>query len=125
MLFMSVTEETSQPERSPLKEEASQNMPFMSVTEETSQPERSPLKALAVANMPSMLVTEETSQPVRLPSKEAELLNMLLVLLTFDRSGASVAWYTMVEAELNALCMVVHSVSPHCSMDLSWREFGL
>ena len=41
---MSVTFETSHPERSPLKEEVSVNMPNMSMTDETFQLERSPLK---------------------------------------------------------------------------------
>ena len=62
MSVMSVTEETSQPEMSWLKEVASRNMLFMSVTEETSQPEMSPkLKEAAQWNMPCMLVTFETS----------------------------------------------------------------
>ena len=49
MLFMVVTEETSQLLRGWSKEEARQNMPLMVVTEETSQPEMSPSKEEASA----------------------------------------------------------------------------
>ena len=43
----SSTEETSQPEMSPLKEVAAENIAYMFSTEETSQPEMSPLKEVA------------------------------------------------------------------------------
>ena len=45
---MLVTEDTSQEDRSPLKEVASANIPYMLVTEETSQEDRSPLKEVAL-----------------------------------------------------------------------------
>ena len=48
---MSVTLETSQSERSPLKERAPRNIPDMSVTLETSHEERSELKEPPTANM--------------------------------------------------------------------------
>ena len=63
----------------------------MLVTEETSQPERSPLKEEAEKNMLDMLVTEETSQPERSPLKEEANRNIKLASSTPDRSGASVA----------------------------------
>ena len=37
--------------------------------------------------------------------------------VTFDRLGASVAWYSMKLAPAKASSMVVHSVPPHCSID--------
>ena len=53
MRFMSDTDDVFQPERSPLKEVASENMSFISVTAETSHPDRfaPPVKADAPLNM--------------------------------------------------------------------------
>ena len=51
---MPETDETFQPEMSPLKSEAPANMPFMWVTDETFQSEMSPLKSEAPMNMPYM-----------------------------------------------------------------------
>ena len=48
---MVVTEETSQEDMSPLKEDASANIWDMVVTEETSHEEMSPLKEEAPRNM--------------------------------------------------------------------------
>ena len=48
LLLSSVTEETSQPERSELNAVAEPNIERISVTEETSQPERSELNAGAI-----------------------------------------------------------------------------
>ena len=44
---MSVTDDTSQAPRSPLNEDAPENIPDRSATEDTSQVLRSPLNALA------------------------------------------------------------------------------
>ena len=57
MPAMSATCEVSHPERSWLKEEASENMYPMLVTPETSHPEMLPLNAWAPSNMPAMSVT--------------------------------------------------------------------
>ena len=62
----------------------------MSVTEETSQAERSPLKADPV-NIPVMSVTEETFQVERLPLNEAASANIHDMSVTRERSGSSVA----------------------------------
>ena len=84
----------------------------MSVTPETFQESRGWLKEEALLNMPVMLVTDETFQDDRSPLKERAMRNMSLMSVTLDRSGASVAWYTMRPAPSNASCMVVHSVPP-------------
>ena len=51
MQRISVTFDTSQRERSPLKEVASQNVPHSDVTFDTTQRERSPLKEVAEWNI--------------------------------------------------------------------------
>ena len=147
---MSVTDETSQPERGWSKEVAPSNMPNMLVAEETSQslrgwskevaPEnmlpmlmteetsqslRGWSKEVAPRNMPLMSVTEETSQEERSPSNEEASKNMSLMSVTPDRSGASVARYAMLAVPSNIPSMVVHSVPPHCSIDSSWDAFGI
>ena len=73
-------------------------MPDIPVTEETSQEERSPLKEEASKNMTLMSVTDETSQDERSPSKAVALPNMLDMSVTRLRSGESVALYTMLRA---------------------------
>ena len=70
-----------------------------------------------------MSSTCETSHPERFPLKAAASRNMLSMLGTPDRSGASDALYSMLEAPRNAEIMVVHSMSPHCSMDCSFCAF--
>ena len=70
---MAVTDETSQPERSPSKEKAPKNMLPMLVTDETSQPEMSPSKVEAKKNILFMLVTDETSQPLRCSPLKTEV----------------------------------------------------
>ena len=95
------------------------NIQFMLVTAETSQPEMSPLKEEAPLNVLSMLVTVETFQSERLPLKEEASRNMFCIEVTCDRSGASVALYSMPEAPQNAPLMEDHSMSPHWSMDAS------
>ena len=70
-------------------------------------------------NIPAMLVTEETFQEEMSPLKEEAPANICFVEATLERSGTSVALYTMPDAPLNAYSMVVHLASPHWSMDLS------
>ena len=84
---------------SPLKEEASRNMSFMSVTDETSQEEMSPLKEEASRNISFMSVTDE-------------------------RFGVSVARYIILEAPSKADFIDVHRISPHCSIDVSFRALA-
>ena len=48
--------------------------------------------------MPFMLVTFETSQPEMLPLKEEASPNMPDMSVTVERSGESVALYTMLRA---------------------------
>ena len=61
MLRKSVTDDTSQLDKSWLNELAERNMPLMSVTEDVDQAETSPLKAES-RNISAMLVTEDVSQ---------------------------------------------------------------
>ena len=49
---------------------------------------------------------------------------MAFMSVTPDRSGVSVAAYVMAEADLNALSMLVHPMSPHWSMDCSFCAFA-
>ena len=95
------------------------------VTDETSQPERLPLKAVAPKNMPFMSVTPETSQPERSPSNFSASRNMFCMEDTCERSGASVALYTMLDAPWNAPSIVVQVMFPHCSMDRSLSAFAV
>ena len=97
---------------SPLKEVAPENMDPMSVTDETVQEEMSPLKEVAPENMDPMSVTDETVQEEMSPLKEVAPENMPLMLATEDRSGLSVALYSMLEAPLNADSIVVHPMLP-------------
>ena len=112
---MSVTPETSQEEMSPLKEEASLNMTFISVTDEVFQEEMSPLKEEAPSNMNCILDTSETFQDEMLPLKEEAPRNIECMSETPDRSGTSVARYSMFDAPLNMPSMLDHSMSPHWS----------
>ena len=68
-----------------------------------------------------MSVTEETSHPERSPLKDWAEKNILDMSVTNDRSGASVARYTIFDAPLNACLMDSHCISPHCSIDCSFR----
>ena len=68
--------------------------------------------------MLDMSVTCETFQPEMLPLKD-EFSNMPLISCTPDRSGASVALYTMLDAPRKAFSMLVHCVSPHWSIETS------
>ena len=68
---------------------------------------------------------EETFHLERLPLKEGVERNMWDMSSTPERSGASSALYTMLEASRNAEFMVVHSVFPHCSMERSFAAFEL
>ena len=124
MLDMSSTCETSHPERGLLNSPALWNMEIILVTLETSHPERSPLKSPAPWNMPDMSVTPETFHEERSPLKSSAKENMESMSVTLDRSGASVARYSMLEAPRNADSIVVHSMSPHCSMDCSFGASG-
>ena len=81
-----------------MKSGALRNMEPMSVTCETFHEERSPLKSLAKRNMEPMSVTP-------------------------DKSGSSAALYFMLPALWNADSIVVHPMSPHCSMDCSLCAF--
>ena len=61
-----------------------------------------------------MLVTEDVFHPERLPLTLRAPLNMLSMLVTPDRSGASVALYTMLVALKNMSFTADHCVVPHC-----------
>ena len=67
---MSVTEETFQFDMLPLKDAVPKNIPCMFSTLETSQSERSWLKESALLNMSFILVTDETFQEDMLPLKD-------------------------------------------------------
>ena len=75
--------------------------------------------------MPDMSVTEETSQLERLPLKAVAPANIRVMSVTPERSGASSALYSMLEAPRNAEFMVSHSMFPHCSMDCSFAALVL
>ena len=64
-----------------------------------------------------MSVTDETFQDAMSPLKDDAFSNMLFVLFTPERSGASVALYTMLPAPWKAFSMPVHCVSPHWSIE--------
>ena len=96
----------------------------MSVAPETFQDDMSPWKALAASNIRFMSVTCETSQVERLPLKLVANLNISEMSVTADRSGASVARYTMFDAPLNAPLIDSQRMSPHCSIDCSFSEFS-
>ena len=96
----------------------------MSVIPETFQDDMSPLKARAIANMLLMSVTEETFQLERLPLKRRANMNISEVSVTADRSGASVARYTIFDAPLNAPLIDSQRMSPHCSIDCSFSELS-
>ena len=93
----------------------------MSVAAETFQPDMSPLKGRAMANIWDMSVTDETSQLERLPLNMKACMNISEVSVTADRSGASVARYTMFIAPLNAPLIDFQRMSPHCSIDCSFN----
>ena len=63
--------------------------------------------------MSDMSVTFETSQEERSPLKEEALSNMLDMSVTPERSGASPALYTMLEAPLKAFSIEAHEAVPH------------
>ena len=124
MPYMSVTAETFQAPRCRLKEVAPENSRVMSVTAETSQKFRCRLKESAPENIRDMSVTEETFHDDMSPLKEAASRNIPDMSVTRERSGTSVASYTMLEAPLKADSMVVHGVSPHWSIDASLAASG-
>ena len=66
-----------------------------------------------------MSVTDDTSQSEMSPLKDEALWNMKPVLVTRERSGVSVALYTMFDAPQNASHIDVHWAVPHWSMDTS------
>ena len=86
MRVISVTAETSQAERSPLKVFVLRNIWLMSVTLEVFHVEMSPLKEVAVWNMLAMLVTLDVSQVERSPLKREAAANMLLMSVTLEVS---------------------------------------
>ena len=87
MLLIVVTDETFQPEMSPLKEEARSNIQPMLVTMDVSHVERpSPVKLGANWNIPCMFLTFEVSQPERSPVKFVALRNISCMFLTFEVS---------------------------------------
>ena len=69
--------------------------------------------------MSLMSVTPETSQEDRSPSKDDAVRNMPPMSRTPDRSGTSVALYTMLRAPEKAFSILVHCVSPHWSIERS------
>ena len=81
---------------------AFRNIESMSVTLETFHPEMSPLKLVAFRNIESMSVTVETSHPEMSPLKLVAFRNIESMSVTPDRSGVSVALYTMLDAPRNA-----------------------
>ena len=66
-----------------------------------------------------MSVTREVSHPETSPSNEAAPSNIFDMRVTRDRSGASTARYTMLEAPAKAPAMPVQEIVPHWSMDRS------
>ena len=70
-------------------------------------------------NMWLMSVTEEVFHPERSPLKAVALWNMYLMSFTEDRSGVSVALYTMFVAPSKARSILVHDIYPHCHMAVS------
>ena len=115
------TPDTSQEVRFWLNEEASLNMKFMLVTSTVFHEDMSLLNVEVPSNMDSMSVTDEVSHLEMSPLKEEEA-NMYLVLVTPERSGESVALYTMLEAPLNAFSMLAHPMSPHWSIETSFAD---
>merc|ERR1719162_1298044 len=93
MLFIFVTEDTSQSETSPLKFVAYPNMLFIFVTEDTSQSETSPLNFVVSLNMLVIVVTEETSQleMSALTSFNSKILKILFIFVTSDVSKHLIA----------------------------------
>ena len=89
MLFMFVTEDTSQSPIGWLNAAASRNMVPMLVTEDTSQPPIGWLNAAAFSNKSPMSVTEDTSQPPIGWLNAAAPENMKCMLVTEDTSHAS------------------------------------
>ena len=71
-----------------------------------------------------MVVTREVSHPEMSPSKEAAPSNMWDMSVTLDRTGASTARYSMLEAPANAPLMLVQEIVPHWSMDRSCRALS-
>ena len=63
--------------------------------------------------MPLMSVTEEVSHEDMSPLKAAVLLNMWLMSFTKDRSGTSVALYTMLVAPAKAPPILFQDMFPH------------
>ena len=114
------TDETFQEERFELKADAELNMLDMSSTDETSQELRVWLKAAAPENMLPMSVTDETSQAETLPLNTAAPENMPDMSMTLERSGESVARYSMREAPKNAFSRKRHLVAPQLSRDTSF-----
>ena len=64
-----------------------------------------------------MSVTDDTFQEDMSPLKEVAPENMFSMLVTLDRSGASVALYTILYAPLNASSIVSHCMAPHWSIE--------
>ena len=75
--------------------------------------------------MARMSVTAEVFQADMSPSKAAASANMSCMLVTPERSGTSVAVYTMLEAPRNALSMLDHFMSPHPSIEASFAGKAL
>ena len=67
--------------------------------------------------MYDMSVTFETSHEERSPLKKAARKNMNDVSVTSERSGVSVALFTMFTAPSNADSIVDHFMVPHWSID--------
>src|SRR5690606_31451415 len=91
----------------------------MSVTFDTSHPLISPLNADAPLNMPLILVMPVTFQPLRLLLSELAPENICAKDDTPLRFGASAALSSIYIAPENALSMLVHWISPHCSILMS------
>ena len=71
-----------------------------------------------------MSVTPETFQLEMLPLNKEARINIPLMSVTPERFGTSVALYSMLTAFLNAPFIVVHFMSPHCSIDWSLAAFA-
>ena len=113
ILVISVTDETSQLERSPLNWDlvSVANIPFIFVTLLVFQRERSPPeKARAFKNMFSMSVTDDTSHLDRSPSNVRAPPNMIFMLVTREVSHLLISWLNDCAFWNNEVMSVTNSV---------------
>ena len=99
----------------------------ISTTEETFQPEISPLKTLAPLNVAPIFVTEDVSQVLRsLPRKEVAPANILFRLVTLDKfhvdkfpSNAAAPWNIF---DISVTWLVSHPDRSSLKVFLPWNN---